>query len=169
MVSKRFAPIALAAWAASSLFFGPAFADGEKAPPLEITLNGGKRSLADVLAGKKAVLLHFWATWCPSCIPELPKLAALHREIAESGGAVVAVALQDMEPKDLKAFMERHGALPPLEPYQASLPDAMKAYSLRGLPTSFLVDGKGDVVQKFEGERDWDEDMREEILRAAEE
>lgn len=54
---------------------------GERFPDLMFTAPGGKALKLSDLRGK-AVVLHVWATWCPSCRQELPRFAALQRQFA---------------------------------------------------------------------------------------
>src|SRR4051812_4042775 len=42
-----------------------------------------------------AVLLHFWATWCPPCLDEMPKLVELARSLKGRSVKIVAISLDD--------------------------------------------------------------------------
>ena len=52
-------------------------------------------SLRELLAKHDTVLLHFWASWCPPCIDELPEIAALADSAEGRNCQVVAVSYDD--------------------------------------------------------------------------
>ncbi len=107
-------------------------------------------------------VLHFWATWCPPCIVEIP---ALQRLAAEFGGdmdfAIVMVAVED-EVEKVETFM---GATQSSVLYDHSWEVAHR-YGTRKLPETYLV-VRGRVVEKFEGTTDWDDPGIRDKVRAA--
>jgi hypothetical protein len=78
------------------------------------------------------------------------------------GGALTVLALSEDRrgAEAVKPFVEQHG-LDKLKVYLDPKSAAIKAFEARGLPSSFLIDGEGNVVGKVEGAADWDsEEMR---------
>ena len=62
-----------------------AYPSGWRPPPFDAgTAAGQKVSLADFEG--RVVLLNFWATWCSSCLREMPGFEQVHREYAAAGG-----------------------------------------------------------------------------------
>ncbi|WP_439843473.1 TlpA family protein disulfide reductase [Aeromonas dhakensis] len=102
-------------------------------------------ALAD-FAGKP-LLVNYFAPWCAPCLRELPLLEALARE---GEIAVVMVNYDPATPAELgKLAGQYHIRVPLLIPWQeASLPFPRPA----GLPTSYLLDGKGKLLQTLVGE-----------------
>ena len=112
-------------------------------------VDGTLHHLKDDL-GKHPVLLHFWATWCGPCIPELPGLSAL---IKSEGSRllVLPIALdRDAIPTVQKFFAEKQlDGLPALAPgADLPIPEA--------LPTSILLDKQGRIAWKTAGAHPWD-------------
>jgi thiol-disulfide isomerase/thioredoxin len=104
-------------------------------------LAGGTLSLADLRG--QVVVLDFWATWCPPCRRELPRLDALHAELARKGGRVVAVSIdEDRENVDL--FARRYGLRLPIA---LDGPDGLAhELDLREVPLTLVLDRDGRVA-----------------------
>lgn len=113
---------------------------------------GAARSLAAYRG--QGLVVNFWATWCAPCVREMPSLAALadalapHRVLvlpisADRGGApVVTKWFQDKGIGNLPVLLDPKGALG-------------RAWGLRGLPTTVLMDREGREVARLEGDVDW--------------
>jgi thiol-disulfide isomerase/thioredoxin len=111
---------------------------GSVAPPLRLAAYRGH--VPTKLAGGRAHLLFFWATWCRPCKAALPELLAFARE---SGTEVLAVT--DELPEQLDPFFAELR-----EPFPAHVAvDAERrtflAYGVSGTPTFVLVDAAGTV------------------------
>jgi peroxiredoxin len=109
-VRGRGAALALVALAALG---APAAAGAEHEPLRFFDLDGAPVEVAPP-AGDAAVVVHYWATWCPQCGPELAGLAAAAQACA--GTAVRVLAVDVDEPAErVRAFLAEHGlALEPL-------------------------------------------------------
>ena len=118
------------------------------------TLDGGTLS-TDELRGK-VVLVNFWATWCTSCIKEMPKLVETYRKYAPRGYEMVAVAVQSDAPKQVSQFVKRREL-----PFKVALDttgEAARTFGdVRATPVSVLLDREGRVVKRWVGEPDWAE------------
>lgn len=116
---------------------------------------GGTATLADHKG--KAIVLNFWATWCPPCIEEMPSLDRLAARHAGSHLAVITVAMDRASEEKIRAFHDEHELLHLTIQRD---PDMKLARSMRlfGLPTTFLIDHRGHVVAQLVGEAQWDGD-----------
>jgi thiol-disulfide isomerase/thioredoxin len=95
----------------------------------------------------KVVLLNFWATWCPPCRAEVPMLidlAARYKDRVQ----IVGVSLDD-GPEEVKAFVKDEGINYPV--VMASREIVAEYGGVPALPTLFIVNPDGNVVQKHEG------------------
>jgi thiol-disulfide isomerase/thioredoxin len=121
-----------------------------KAVDFSWTENGKKVSFSEVTAGK-VVLLNIWATWCPPCRKEIPDLVAISNELAAKGAVVFGVSLdQKGDPvASVKTFAERQniGYVNIVDNLQIA-----DAYGgIQSIPTTFIIDRQGNVVQKLVG------------------
>ncbi len=116
-------------------------------PPFLVTdLNGNAVSTA---AWKgKVVFINFWATWCPPCRAEIPVLIDLAKRYKDRL-QIVGVSVDDEDPEDVKKFAEHFGMNYPI--VMAS-PEIVAEYGgVPALPTLFVINTDGKVVQKHEG------------------
>jgi len=97
------------------------------------------------LANGKPHLVNIFASWCVPCIAEAPQLKA----IAQAGVPVVGIAVRD-RPEALARFLGRNG-----NPFRAIGADdasqVQMAFGSSGVPESFVVDGKGMILQQTIG------------------
>lgn len=141
--------------AAMLLWAMPLQADDKSGGYLGLTLqqrDGGSVTLADYRG--KVVLVNYWATWCPPCREEMPVFAKVRQEYGAKGFEVVGVVYMDRpEPADLEAMLKELGVNYPI---LQGAPETVIAMSeamggVRGLPTSYLLDREGRVVEKVQG------------------
>ncbi len=124
---------------------------GQKAPTFSLPTQDHAIHL-DQLKGR-VVLLNFWATWCPSCVREIPSLNALYQKMQNKDFTVLAVSLDEEAWPVVDAFQKKN----PLE-MTVLLDvrgDVASLYGTYQLPESYLIDKKGTIVQKYIGPQNW--------------
>lgn len=103
-------------------------------------MKGGEMALADLQG--KVVLVDFWASWCGPCRESFPWLNNMQEKYAEQGLVIVGVNL-DKQPKQALDFLKQVPAnFTLLLDNKAVLPEA---YGLIGMPSSYLLDRKGQL------------------------
>lgn len=110
-------------------------------------LNGGAfRSTSDLHG--KVLLIAFWASWCGPCreeIPELNTLAARYKDQLQ----VIGISEDDDPPGEVEKFVKHVGINYPV--MMATKEITEEFGEIPALPTTFVVDPDGGVVQKHVG------------------
>lgn len=131
-------------------FRPPAWVSEERrqAPDIAVALTDGRTLALDQLRGK-VVLVNFWATWCPYCRHEMPALDAFYRDYRGHGFEILALS-EDDDPAAARRFMQREAYAFPAGAADAA---SMAAFGgVRRLPTSLLIDKRGNVRYRISGQ-----------------
>lgn len=103
--------------------------------------SGSEVSLSD-FRGKSAVLLLFWATWCPYCKDELQGMDSRDKELEKEGLKLLAVDVGE-SPNAVASFVSRRGLkFTVLMDKDMAVTDA---YGVIGVPFFVLIDKEGTV------------------------
>lgn len=117
------------------------FGVGEPAPALVVPqLGGGDIDLAQLRG--KPVWVNFMATWCPSCVDELPAMAGFAARYADTGLVVVAVDVRE-DAATVNAFVNGLGVSFPVGLDGDGT--AQQAWGALALPVHYWVDAEGIV------------------------
>ncbi len=132
---------------------------GNLRPDYTLGSSTGERVSAADFDGS-VVLVNFWATWCAPCRAEMPMLAELHRELADTGFEVVGIALDEVA--QAREFAAELGIDYPILVGSTDVMTVVMLYGNRGgmLPYSVLLDRDGIVRWTYLGE------LKEDELRA---
>jgi cytochrome c biogenesis protein CcmG, thiol:disulfide interchange protein DsbE len=157
---------ALALLIAGSAAFLPArAAERERAADFSIEDLGGRRLELMPLVKKGPVLLDFWATWCKPCVASMPRLQALHEKYAPLGLTIVGVSIDG--PRNfakVKPFVARARiGYPVVIDADGRL---QRDYHVTAVPTAFLIDTTGAVVEVRQGYRPGEEKTLEDVIRS---
>jgi peroxiredoxin len=107
-------------------------------------VDGGEVALSDT--DGKVRLIDFWATWCSPCVEEIPMLQELHAKYRDQGFEILAIAEEEAE--ILEEFVRDHG----IEYTNlVGTADVASSYRVLGLPSAFLVDREGRIVESWQG------------------
>ena len=123
------------------------FRDPKPAPSFTVTTIDGKTISMDSLRGK-VVLLNFWATWCPPCRAEIPDLVALQNKYADKL-VILGISEDEGSTDAVRRFAEQFKINYPIAMTTAEIQKAFPG--VNGLPTTFVVDPQGRMVQKHVG------------------
>jgi len=97
----------------------------------------------------KAVVLDFWATWCPPCRAEIPDFIELQKKYANRGLTVIGVSVDQSSLKTVKSFAQKMGINYPVVLADNKIVDAFGG--IDGLPTTFIINQNGHIVKQHLG------------------
>ena len=116
---------------------------GQRAPNFKVTdLKGQKLSLKDYRG--QVVLLDFWATWCPPCIAEMPKIKQTYEKYKDQKFQIISISL-DRKILPLETYVEKEGLA--WRHYWDENRKVRTQYGIKAIPTAFLIDGEGIIQQ----------------------
>jgi len=127
-------------------------ARAKRAEDFTVALVGGETLKLREQRGK-AVMINFWATWCPPCREEMPAMERLYRRHRERGFVLLAVSV-DTDASLVRPFLEHHKLTFPVA-LDAKM-ELANTYGVRALPSSFLIDRNGYMTALALGPRPWD-------------
>lgn len=111
---------------------------GDRLPALQVEF---AKNAAPELNGK-AVLVEFWATWCPLCIASIPHLNELYNKYAEKGLAIVAVTVETE--KEIRRFRKKVPIDYPVGYAQG--PAIFLQFKIGPIPEAFLANKAGKII-----------------------
>jgi cytochrome c biogenesis protein CcmG, thiol:disulfide interchange protein DsbE len=130
----------------------PGIALGELAPEFQVkTLDGKVVKLSDYRG--KIVFLNFWATFCSSCLSEMPSMNSLFQKLDEEHFAMLAINVDNDEEK-AKKIAQSGGWKFTVGQDTGGAVAGM--YRTTGIPETFILDRQGRVVEYVIGPMNWD-------------
>ncbi|MCU1240843.1 MAG: hypothetical protein JWO71_1569 [Candidatus Acidoferrum typicum] len=122
----------------------------EAAPDFKLTGLDGK-ALTLAASRGKVILLNFWATWCGPCQAEIPDLIVLQQKYKDQLQIMGLIVDED----DASVVKNVVAETQINYPVAMTSPEVRSQYGgISALPTSFVLDTQGRIVQKHEGLRD---------------
>jgi cytochrome c biogenesis protein CcmG/thiol:disulfide interchange protein DsbE len=119
----------------------------EMAPDFILTSTNGKNIKLSDYRGK-VVIVDFWATWCPPCRRGIPDLIDIQKQF-KNDLVVIGISLDSDTKADVVPFMKKYGINYPIV-YGNN--DVVMSYgSINAIPTSFVIDKNGKIVDKHIG------------------
>lgn len=96
-----------------------------------------------------ALILTFFATWCPPCIEEVPNLIKLQKKYAAEGFSVIGLSVDQGGAKVVRRMVEKKNINYPVVMADAQV---MQDFGgVYGIPVAFLINKEGNVVKKYTG------------------
>ena len=99
----------------------------------------------------KLVIINFWATWCAPCKKEMPSLDTLYQDNNFKNLKVFAVNMEKPNKSKTKNFFTELD-VKKLEIFFDSNLNSVKKFKLRGMPTTVLINKKGEEFARIIGE-----------------
>ena len=152
-MTKRKLLLALALAALGLAGAYAAFFRDHAAPEVVFTsIQGEKLSTADLRG--RVVLVNFWATDCPVCVREMPRLVQTYTSYRGKGLELIAVAMRHDPPNYVLDYTDKNQlpfkvALDPMGKIAAAFDD------VKLTPTTIVIDKRGNVAARILGEPDF--------------
>ena len=102
------------------------------------------------------LLLNFWATWCAPCKEEMPSLDRLQVNQNLSNLKIFAINISQESKKKVDSFFEDLN-IKNFDPYFDAPTTLAKTFTLRGVPTSILIDKDGKEFARIIGSIDFND------------
>lgn len=134
------------------LFAGNVYgADAVKAPQFIVKDIFNKQVISLDRYKGKIIIIDFWATWCPPCRLEIPDIIKLFSNYSNRLQVIgLSVDSTSGPVKDFYAGMKMN------YPVGMSTPEIINEYGgVEAIPTAFIIDRNGVIVDKFIGYRDY--------------
>jgi peroxiredoxin len=130
---------------------------GAEAPDFVLNSVDGKSIRLSDYRGQ-VVFLNFWATWCPPCRSEMPSIERLSRKMDGYDFVILAVSIDSFETAQLNNIISpNHFSFTVLhDPTQA----VADTYLITGIPTTYIIDKDGTIVDMYVGPDYWDSNKR---------
>ncbi len=123
----------------------------------------GNKVYLDQFEGS-TILLVFWATWCGSCVNELPALDNLQKDFRKLPFKIVAVS-EDYQGLEVVKKYFSDNEIRFLEAYHDPQNKLFRELSIVGLPTAYLINSDGKIKYIFNGSVKWqDDEIRRVVL-----
>ena len=131
---------------------GPVAA-GSQAANFKLEALDGHTVSLESLRGK-VIFLNVWATWCGPCREEMPSMEMLYEDFKDNKDFVMLAVSQDTKGRSMVApYVEKNGF------HFAILLDPenkiSESYDVSGVPETFIIDRKGQIVAHHMGAFDW--------------
>jgi thiol-disulfide isomerase/thioredoxin len=108
-------------------------------------------------------LIDFWASWCGPCRKSIPAIKELYETHKEKGFDVLSVSIDTNREAWLKAVHEEN--MPWTQVLSPDKDKTLKEFMIIGVPTLFLVDKEGKIVEKFTG---FSQDLKNKVSKSFE-
>lgn len=139
---------------------------GATLPDFELqTLDGARSKFSDLRAGgTKVIMINFWATWCASCVVEMPSIVQLRRSFKDKGFEVLAINVDENPAAVVPKAVRELGIDFPV--YVDPETKLAALFDVHAIPLTVIIDGSGKVLFVESGERNWNgSDIREQMER----
>ncbi|GJQ57796.1 MAG: hypothetical protein D8M57_03490 [Candidatus Scalindua sp. AMX11] len=131
-------------------------------PPFSLTdIEGSQFSLNNTK--DKAVIIHFWATWCEPCRDELPTLEAAWKKLQGSDLQVIGIVSEKDSIGAVRDFVSKQRLTFPI--LVDSQGKTYESYLVKALPTTYIIGKDGKIASRVNGAINWQDEQIVQYVR----
>lgn len=123
---------------------------GDPAPPIKMVTTSGQPITLNNYKGY-VLVMDFFATWCIPCKESIPHLNSLNKKYGKQGLQILGVSVDEGSDREVRSFINERKISYPVAIAGEEL---QTDYGLRSIPTVFVINKKGQVVDRFQGYSD---------------
>ncbi|OUX42209.1 hypothetical protein CBE37_03520 [bacterium TMED277] len=118
-----------------------------------------QNNIVEINTERKILIINFWATWCAPCKKEMPSLNHLAKKFKKEKLEIVTIASGRNSISHIEDFFLKN-QIDELPKYRDPSGKTAISYKVIGLPTTIIVNSRGEEVGRILGDIDW---QKEEI------
>jgi thiol-disulfide isomerase/thioredoxin len=135
--------------------------EGAEIPDIElVSMDGSKKDLSDL--PHKVMLLNFWATWCHSCMEEMPSMVALRNKYASQGFEILGVNVDENPGKAIPQTISKYSITFPV--FIDEKNKLSEIFDVHAVPLSIMINRDRKIVMFESGGREWDDDETHQLV-----
>lgn len=103
----------------------------------------------------KTLIINFWASWCAPCRKEIPSMNRANERLKQSNVVMLAINYGE-DANSVKKFISQY----PID-FTVLLDTDIsisQSFDVRAMPTTVIINGHGEIVERVLGIREWDSD-----------
>jgi peroxiredoxin len=125
---------------------------GKILPDFALTDMSGKKTTISRIEGK-VILINFWATWCESCLQEMPSIVQLRENFHSKGLEIIGINLDEnpaaVVPRAVKQYQM---GFPVFQDPNGKIAELFDVYAI---PLTVIMNKKREIIYLQNGEKDW--------------
>lgn len=132
-----------------------------EAPDFVLSNLEGKQVSLDDFKGR-VVLINFWAKWCSPCVQEMPSIDRLNTAVKEDGIVVLTINIGESK-SAISEFINDNNYK--FETLLDKSKTVSSKFGVRSIPSTFIINKKGEITGTKIGAHEWDSEGVIEILK----
>lgn len=133
----------------------------QKAPEIALPDKSGKTVKLSDFRGQ-VVMVNFWASWCQPCRTEMPLIEKIYQRYKKLGVTVLGVNVDEDPKKGMKMLKETPVSFPVVYDSKNTV---IEKYKVQAMPSTYMVDAKGNIREVHRGYKAGDEKDYENYIR----
>jgi thiol-disulfide isomerase/thioredoxin len=126
-------------------------------------MDGKKEIVFSEFTKGKTVFINFWGTWCGPCRREIPDIIKIGKELNPDDFVIIGIALEHSAPSKALGKVQKYATAKGIN-YINIVDDNKKLSTafggIRAVPSTFIVDKKGNIAEKIVGGRSYSAFMK---------